>query len=978
MIEGLKRPWIVLIIGTCASLLLFFTAYNYSRQSLFDAYEQQVRLEHEAILDKIHDLHTDKQAYLQMLTGHPDVIGYLGHPDAPHRERLEDFFYRETLGTPSIMQLRLLDASGRERIRVDRHEQHVFKVAKTELQDKSRRDYFRQFRKLAPGSLGFSRLDLNVENGAVEIPFKPTLRVAMPVYRDDALQGIVIINYSMAQWLRNLQHMPTINVYLVDPEGHFVLHPDNAMSWSAYRVPAIPASSALGVPLQPFPENAFTRVDDFFANRVALWNGEEYLLLYEPKVSIESSVFEQTTFIGILLLSGLVILILPFGKLLLEYIRNLRRAQSTLAMNEARLQAIFDNTFDAIIIINDRGIIRSVNRAAVETFGYLENELVGQNINILIPEPHHDLHDGYIRSHDKAVTSKIIGQERELFGRHREGTLIPVSLGVTQMEIDGELYFIGTIRDISHEKQTAKLFEQVFSLAPLGIALVTQEGKFWRLNRRFCDIVGYNEEELRALTFQEITHPDDLAADLRYVEQVASGKLETYSMEKRYYHKEGHIVWINLTVSAIFADEARQRLEYFIAMIEDITERKTIIEELSRTKERLVEAETVAQIGHWDWDIPNDSLYWSDSMVQLFGGTTRPVQNNYDRFLGFVHPDDREPLKRQVEATLRDQAPLDMTYRIVLDDGTEKIIHAKASVSREDGEPIRLFGTCQDVTQIKTLEAREKEQERMLMQQSKLVAMGEMVGAIAHQWRQPLNTIGLSVQDLLSAYRYGELDEEYLKNSQSEMMHQLKYMSQTIDEFRNFFAKSRAVDRFNLLDAAGDVVKLYWAQLKAHDIILHLECPDSGGEMVSCSDLSDDVRSRFEFVGAVSEFKQVLLNCLSNAKDAILQLEAPDTRERTVIMMFEATDTFLRISIRDLAGGMDDATRERIFEPYFTTREMGTGLGLYIVRMITERILHGGIECRDNRLETEERNYRGSAFVLTLPFTEETPGEPVS
>lgn len=963
-----KRYWGIFLVGLSSALLLLWSAYDYSKESLIEVSQERIPQKHEILLKEIESFKADKQTLLSMLVRHPDVEAYLDNPDETNRRRVEHLFFHQTEGTSAIMQLRLLGIDGKERIRIDQHAGQITLQPSEKLQDKSNRDYFIRFKTLKAGEIGFSSLDLNVENNRVEIPFKPTLRIGMPVYVNNTAKGIVIINYAMEPWLEQINVSAFLKIYLLSTDGYFIAHPDPSLRWSGHLNPPIRAETVLNQRFDHLPENRLVHKGDFLATTVRLWDGRLYPIVYQPRLQMLENVNEHVSIVGILILAGFIALLLPFGKLLNEYIRNLLRTRETLQESEQRLQAIFNNTLDAIIIINASGIIHRCNRASTAIFGYDEEELIGSNVNLLVPEPHHSRHNDYIRSHDTSITSKIIGHERELFGLHKEGRLIPISLGITQVYLDNELFFIGTVRDVSHEKQSKQLFEKVFSEAPNGIALVLKNGRFWRLNERFCSIVGYSEDEMRTLTFQQITHPDDLQSDLALAVQLAEGKIPSYSLEKRYIHKNGSIVWINLTASAIFLDLEHTQLEYFIAVIEDISERKAMLETLANTQAGLMEAEQIAMLGHWSWDVVSDTLYWSENMLRLFGETSESFHNRFDYFLSMVHPDDRENLHHSVRTATETHAPFEIHYRIRTREGAEKIIYTKGSISYNGDKPVRMFGTCQDVTQIKQLEEKEKDQERMLMQQSKLVAMGEMVGAIAHQWRQPLNTIGLTIQDLLLAYRHNELDEAYLKSSQTDMMQQLNYMSQTIDEFRNFFTKSQSVGPFNLLNAINEVVQLYWAQLKAHNITLAIECR-YGNEPAArpFNELTAEEKKSFDLIGASSELKQVILNCIANAKDAILSLKEANRFQRTITVILHNEGETLHVIIQDLAGGMSDEVRQRIFEPYYTTRNMGTGLGLYIAKMITERTLHGTIVCNPNTQSIDGADYTGTIFIISLP-----------
>lgn len=164
--------------------------------------------------------------------------------------------------------------------------------------------------------------------------------------------------------------------------------------------------------------------------------------------------------------------------------------------------------------------------------------------------------------------------------------------------VDGRMVRFEIAADITEQKQTEQSllaseerFRATFEQAAVGIAHVSPEGKWLRVNQKLCDIVGYSREELLERTFQDITHPDDLNTDLAYVQQVLSGEIPTYSMEKRYYHKDGSVVWVNLTVSLV--RDASGDPEYFISVVEDITERNRTEEDL-RLKNIIFESSLAA------------------------------------------------------------------------------------------------------------------------------------------------------------------------------------------------------------------------------------------------------------------------------------------------------------------------------------------------------------------------------------------------
>lgn len=145
------------------------------------------------------------------------------------------------------------------------------------------------------------------------------------------------------------------------------------------------------------------------------------------------------------------------------------------------------------------------------------------------------------------------------------------------------------------QANTEELFESIFENAPIGMALVSLEGKWLRVNNSVCEIVGYSEEELFAIDFQQITHPDDLGNDLQFLEDVLAGRREKYQMEKRYFHKNGQIVWIILAVSLIRNADNSPR--FFISQIKDITARKIMEFELKAERDRAAHRSRLESLG---------------------------------------------------------------------------------------------------------------------------------------------------------------------------------------------------------------------------------------------------------------------------------------------------------------------------------------------------------------------------------------------
>jgi PAS domain S-box-containing protein len=218
---------------------------------------------------------------------------------------------------------------------------------------------------------------------------------------------------------------------------------------------------------------------------------------------------------------------------------------------------------------------------------------------------------------------------------------------------------------------------------------------------------------------------------------------------------------------------------------------------------------------------------------------------------------------------------------------------------------------------------KSREKDRMMIVQSKQAAMGEMIGNIAHQWRQPLNDIGLYIQNLQDNFEYKELTAEKLNNAVKKTMNKLEYMSQTIDDFRNFFRSDKEKTSFSLTNSINKTLSLTEASFRNNSIEIIL-----------------NLQENLYFTGYQNEFSQVVLNILNNAKDVLIERKVKNPQVK-IHLSKQGNKVILTIS--DNAGGIPKDIIDKIFNPYFTTREKltGTGLGLYISKTIIERNMPG-------------------------------------
>lgn len=234
-----------------------------------------------------------------------------------------------------------------------------------------------------------------------------------------------------------------------------------------------------------------------------------------------------------------------------------------------------------------------------------------------------------------------------------------------------------------------------------------------------------------------------------------------------------------------------------------------------------------------------------------------------------------------------------------------------------------------------------KQQEAIMIQQSRNAAMGEMIGNIAHQWRQPLNALSLLLQNIIFAYEMGRLDDEIINRAKSKGDLLINTMSTTIDDFRNFFKPNRDSEYFDIALQLDKTLEMLQGSLESNFIVLE-----------------KDIAPGLIVDGFPNEFSQVVLNLITNSKDALNE-HAPSEKKITIVGSFKENQIILEI--RDNGGGVPLSIIDKIFDPYFTTKEegKGTGIGLYMSKVIVESNMHGQIKVSNDAF--------GSVFTLFFP-----------
>ncbi len=268
------------------------------------------------------------------------------------------------------------------------------------------------------------------------------------------------------------------------------------------------------------------------------------------------------------------------------------------------------------------------------------------------------------------------------------------------------------------------------------------------------------------------------------------------------------------------------------------------------------------------------------------------------------------------------------------------------TVLDSNDKPIYYVASFLDITKQKLIEEKLTHKEKLLIQQSKMAQMGEMLENIAHQWRQPLSVITTSASGIKLQQEFKMLTDEQLNSSLENIVKAANHLSVTIDDFRNFYKKDKKAKFFNLKDAVNKSLVLINSEFINKEINIEINVDD------------------IEIFGSENELIQVFINILNNAKDALENKEYP----KVIFISTYKKDDIETIKITDNGGGIDENIIDKICEPYFTTKHQakGTGIGLYMTEEIIEKHMFGNLLIQNVDIIYEEKSYKGAEVIIEL------------
>ncbi len=479
-----------------------------------------------------------------------------------------------------------------------------------------------------------------------------------------------------------------------------------------------------------------------------------------------------------------------------------------------------------------------------------------------------------------------------------------------------------------------------FELTSIAAGILTLQGRPVWFSSSFSAMLGYTLEEFSRQTAAERIHPDDLPAFLKRVEEAKHGLPSLETAERRYRHKSGHFLWVS--VSANFIRNQAGEPTYILGIFQDISERKLQGSKLQETKDQLhTILESVNDV-IWSFSVPEYRLTYMNA-----NATKSVYQRDPEEFLSnptlwreVVHPDDRA-IAEGVRVHLS-HGTTEGTYRILRPSGEVRWVHTLVWTTKgEDGKPLRYEGIVRDVTDAKMSELEIETQRQKLAAATKMSALGQMAAGLAHEIINPLAIIHGNAVVLKQQAAQNKINVEGLLASAAIIEQTSERISKIVTSLRTF-ARDVTKDPFQKVQVAAiirDTAELCRDRFKLRGIELRIEEPSSQVE-IECRPV---------------QISQVLLNLLNNAFDAVENVPDP-----WVSISVADDGSFLKISVTDAGEGISPAIQEKLFQPFFTTKDVGrgTGLGLSVSSGIVET--HSGTIALDP-------SSKFTSFVIRLP-----------
>ena len=464
-------------------------------------------------------------------------------------------------------------------------------------------------------------------------------------------------------------------------------------------------------------------------------------------------------------------------------------------------------------------------------------------------------------------------------------------------------------------KDSEEKLHLIIDTSPLGICTVDPLGNFVRTNSAYEQMLGYSKEELKELSFFDVTHPDYRPKNKELFQNMFSLESTGFKMEKKYVRKDGIVIDVSVNATAIIDAEGKER--FGTAFVENITEQKLVEEALAESTHLLTEAQRLTSIGSWVQDVPSGKLMWSDETFRIFEIDKKSSGDLFERFLAAVHPDDRKLTTDAYKNALKTKKPYTLTHRLLMPDGRIKhVVECCETKYDDNGNPVKSLGTVQDITERTNAENEQEKLMAQLTQAQKMESVGRLAGGVAHDYNNISSIIiGFSELALEKVEQRDPVHKDLI-----EVLTAAKRSTEITRQLLAFARQQTIAPKvIDLNDTIASMLKML-RRLIGEDIDLAWL---PGAEVWS---IKIDP----------SQVDQIMANLCVNSRDAIDDVGKVTVETRNVSFNEDycvdhkgfSPGEYVLLAVSDDGSGIAPENLEKIFEPFFTTKGMGEGTGL--------------------------------------------------
>ncbi len=604
---------------------------------------------------------------------------------------------------------------------------------------------------------------------------------------------------------------------------------------------------------------------------------------------------------------------------------------------------------DAVIATDIEGNITRMNPAAEKLTGWPFSEANGQPVNKIFSCVDVTTHDPINNPVEKFITSDDSIHFRNnttLISRNGEKHQVADSAAPIRDEKNRILGIVVVFNDITQQHKLRQLaltsekkYHTLATVAPVGIFHTDKQGRYLYVNEKWCELTGISATDAMGNGWSSSLHPADRK---QVLEQWSRCSKESTPFKLEYRFQLNNMIRWVLALSTAEREDNGDILGY-VGTITDITDRKRTEETLLVNSQRLRDAQRIAHIGNWEYDLLNKKFTMSDEVHRIFELNPDDFSDPWSAFLNAIHSEDLEKVNLAFNESLENKTPYSIEHRICTPDGSIKNVHERCEIFyNTEGDPVQAVGTIQDISDQITM-------ENTMRRTQKMDALGKLTGGIAHDYNNMLGVI-MGYADILQS----ELNEtaqskleKYAQNIYSAGARGASLTRKLLSFSRTETSDAKIVNLNTILNNEQDMLqKTLTARIK---LIYKL----SDDLWLTWMDQSD-------FENAIVNLSINAMHAMQGAGQLTVHTYNIHINESSSPIPQISNGDYIALSITDTGCGMDSTTRDKIFEPFYTTKgEQGTGLGLSQV--------YGLIKRSKGSITVHSEQGHGAQFTLYFP-----------